>query len=179
MPAFSPPHPAPYTLGAEATFGAGDMLPAILPTSSHHSPLSGVKKRGFHRVQGFARAPHLGQPRRPSPTCCALCQGWRGTQRQCGFVQASTATGALTPETLPHRGQAPWGGAHPGKQAWSSHEVGGWGAWQLPQGPACCGALGVMDLRFEASSSTQTGKLRPREGRRLASSHTANLVLSH
>lgn len=47
-------------------------------------------------------------------------------------------TRALTPETLPHRGQAPWGGAHPGKQAWSSHEVGGWGAWQLPQGPACC-----------------------------------------
>lgn len=90
-PALSPPHPAPYTLGAEATFGAGDMLPAILPTSSHHSPLSGVKKRGFHRVQGFARAPHLGQPRSPSPICCALCQGWRGTQRQCGFVEASTA----------------------------------------------------------------------------------------
>lgn len=91
LSALSPPHPAPYTLGAEATFRAGDMLPAILPTSSHHSPLSGAKKRGFHRVQGFARAPHLGQPRCPSPTCCALCQGWRGTQRQCGFVEASTA----------------------------------------------------------------------------------------
>lgn len=74
-------------------------------------------------------------PRRPSgaspavlhPACYMLCWGCPGAQRQCGFVGSSTSA-HRTPETLPHLGQAPWGGAHPGANRQGSCHDGNRGA---------------------------------------------------
>lgn len=120
LPGLVPTPSCPPVVGAKATLGADGALPSCPPLRSSQGLISAsllcLRKLRFQRVQGLAP----GAPREPAwvsstlPVTCSAGDAPGLRDNAALWDPLPLRTRALSPETLPHLGQIPRGGAHPG-----------------------------------------------------------------